>query len=118
MLSQRGSYCTGPDLAKDYVEWRINDQLVSLREAWLRLEDIAETAESDLEQAAEELLLWIGTSTLHPAVYQAELRVWIQVMAKRPTLADNTVERAKSSGKGFLDGFRAGWKEGRDKLNR
>ena len=110
---------TGPDLAKDYVAWRLNDELRFLREAWLRLQTISQGAESDIEAAAEKLLLWIGTCTLHPAVYQVELMQWLRVMELRPTLGQNLAEKGQSGLTGLRDffaGVKEGWEEGRSKF--
>lgn len=111
----------GPDLAKNYVAWRLNDELRFLRETWLRLQAISQGAESDIEVAAKKLLLWLSTCTLHPAVYQVELLHWLQVMDRRPTLGQNLAERGQSGVRGWRDlvtGFKSGWEEGQSKFKR
>lgn len=112
---------TGTDFAKDYVAWRLNDELRFLREAWLRLQTISHGAESDIEAAAEKLLLWLGTCTLHPAVYQVELLEWLRIMAQRPTLGDNVRERTRPVSdfwRDFTAGVKEGWEEGQSKTRR
>ena len=112
---------SGTDFATDYVSWRLNDELRFLRETWLRLQTISQGAESDIEAAAEKLLLWIGTCTLHPAVYQVELMQWLRVMAQRPTLGQNLAEKGQSGLTGLRDfwaGVKEGWEEGQSKFRR
>lgn len=112
---------SGTDFATDYVRWRLNDELRFLRERWLRLQTISQVAESDIEAAAEKLLLWIGTCTLHPAVYQVELMQWLQVMALRPTLGQNLAEKGQSGlavWRDFVAGVKGGWEEGQSKFRR
>ncbi len=112
---------SGTDFATDYVRWRLNDELRFLRETWLRLQTISQGAESDIEAAAEKLLLWIGTCTLHPAVYQVELVQWLRVMAMRPTLGQNLAEKGQSGLTGLRDfwaGVKEGWEEGQSKFRR
>lgn len=97
------------------------DELRFLRETWLRLQTISQGVESDIEAAAEKLLLWIGTCTLHPAVYQVELVQWLRVMAMRPTLGQNLAEKGQSGLTGlrdFLAGVKEGWEEGQSKFRR
>lgn len=109
------------DFATDYVRWRLNDELRFLRETWLRLQTISQGAESDIEAVAEKLLLWIGTCTLHPAVYQVELLQWLRIMSQRPTLGDNVGERARSVAdfwRDFTAGVKEGWEEGQSKTRR
>ncbi|MCL5740550.1 MAG: hypothetical protein M1430_06750, partial [Betaproteobacteria bacterium] len=112
---------SGTDFATDYVKWRLNDELRFLRETWLRLQTISQGAESDIEVAAEKLLLWIGTCTLHPAVYQVELMQWLRVMALRPTLGQNLAEKGQSGlavWRDFVAGVKGGWEEGQSKFRR
>lgn len=112
---------SGTDFATDYVRWRLNDELRFLRETWLRLQTISQGAESDIEVAAEKLLLWIGTCTLHPAVYQVELMQWLRVMALRPTLGQNLAEKGQSGlavWRDFVAGVKDGWEEGQSKFRR
>jgi hypothetical protein len=112
---------SGTDFATDYVRWRLNDELRFLRERWLRLQTISQGAESDIEAVAEKLLLWIGTCTLHPAVYQVELLQWLRIMSQRPTLGDNVGERARSVAdfwRDFTAGVKEGWEEGQSKTRR
>ena len=112
---------SGTDFATDYVRWRLNDELRFLRETWLRLQTISQGAESDIEAAAEKLLLWIGTCTLHPAVYQVELLQWLRIMSQRPTLGDNVGERTRSVAdfwRDFTAGVKEGWEEGQSKTRR
>jgi len=112
---------SGTDFATDYVRWRLNDELRFLRETWLRLQTISQGAESDIEVAAEKLLLWIGTCTLHPAVYQVELMQWLRVMALRPTLGQNLAEKGQSGlavWRDFVAGVKGGWEEGQSKFRR
>lgn len=112
---------TGPDLAKDYVAWRLNDELRFLREAWLRLQTISQQAGLDIEVATEKLLLWLGTCTLHPAVYQVELLEWLRIMSQRPTLGDNVGESARAVStfwRDLTEGVKSGWEEGQSKVRR
>ncbi|HET8897981.1 MAG TPA: hypothetical protein VFN09_04310 [Rhodanobacteraceae bacterium] len=52
-----------------YIRWRIHDELRFLREAWCRLRAIG-SSQTSVEEAGPQLLTWLSTSTLHPAVYQ------------------------------------------------
>lgn len=79
-----------PSLLGDYLRWRVEEEVRFLREAWLRLQQIERV---EIEEASELLLVWISTSTLHPATYQREICRWMDILSLRPTLGDNLGEK-------------------------
>lgn len=82
-----------PAVLSDYLTWRIDEDIRFLREAWLRLKRVQSDRTLEVEEAGHRLLSWLSTCTLHPATYQEELRTWLDVLARRPTLAENLDER-------------------------
>ncbi|MBK6471216.1 MAG: hypothetical protein IPF94_10915 [Betaproteobacteria bacterium] len=103
-----------PALLANYLTWRIDEDVRFLREAWLRLKRIEEDQKFKVEDAGDRLLVWLSTCTLHPVTYQNELRRWLEVLARRPTLEQNLVERKErtvSSLKDFWSGVKQGYKE-------
>lgn len=101
-----------------YLRWRIDDELCFLREAWRRLKAIRDNKESAIEVLAAKVMSWLSTSTLHPVVYQTELRALSDVFKERPSTGDRIVgvttdlvrqakpalETAKEAVGGFLAG--------------
>lgn len=98
----------------EYLDWRRNDDLRYLREAYLRLKTISEGGTTSVEEAGERMVVWLSTSTLHPAVYQKELSAWSEIVGARPDLAQNVsdglrpaVNVVKGAVGGLLDGIGA-----------
>lgn len=82
------------DDVKDYLHWRAEDELASLREAWCRLGPIARESVSSVEIAFGNLLGWMGEAPLHPVTYQAELDALIKVFNQRPPLGNRVKQGA------------------------
>ena len=78
--------------AADYLAWRRDDDCRYLRECCLRLSAIFADKSVDVEPTAERLMVWMSSCTLHPALYQKELKAWMEVWSKRPGLADGVGE--------------------------
>lgn len=79
---------TDDNAAAEYLAWRRDDDLRFLREAELKLKSILQDPELPVEKAASRLLVWLSHSTLHPALYQAELRALCDTLGRRPDLLD------------------------------
>lgn len=73
----------GPAAA--YLRWRLNDDLCFLREAWCRLDLLTKDREKSIEISFSRLLVWMGTSTIHPAVFQEELAASGETKGDRPS---------------------------------
>lgn len=109
-----------PAFLADYLAWRIDEDVRFLREAWLRLKRIEDDQQLKVEDAGERLLVWLSTCTLHPVTYQDELRRWLEVLARRPTLEQNLVEkkeRAVASLKDSWQGVKQRYGEQMSKKN-
>ncbi len=76
------------DFATRYVQWRQEQELCFLREAWCRLQSIREDKSAPIELATSRVMSWLSTSTLHPSAYQAELAVLSDEFKRRPSTAD------------------------------
>lgn len=98
-------------LMRDYLSWRVDEELRFLRECRVRLKAIQNDPELKVEDAAERLSVWLSTSSLHPATYQKELRRLMEVLARRPTLGNNLSEK-KGQVFSFFKDLSAGVKEG------
>lgn len=85
--------------AADYLAWRRDEDIRFLREAALRLDSMANDRELNIDKASEQILVWITTSTLHPAVYQSQLKQLLSVFDRRPGIGENV----KEQGKRFFD---------------
>jgi hypothetical protein len=79
--------------AAEYLAWRRDDDLRFVREAELKLKSILQDLELPIEEAVRSLLVWLSHATLHPALYQAELRALLDTLGRRPDLLD----RAKNA---------------------
>ena len=79
----------------DYLHWRTNEEIRFLREVASRLERIREQGKKSVEDATGQLLIWLSTCTLHPAVYQSAFTKWIEALERRPTIGDNVKEKVK-----------------------
>jgi hypothetical protein len=79
-----------------YLRWRLNDDLCFLREAWCRLDLLTNERERSIEMMFSKLLVWTGTSTIHPAVFQEELAASSRVFARRPRMTDRLMEHVKT----------------------
>jgi hypothetical protein len=101
-------------LATRYVQWRHEQEVCFLREAWCRLRAIREDKSVPIEIAASRLMAWLSTSTLHPSAYQAELSELSVEFKRRPSTADRisdvtkrasikTGEIASETGKAIAD---------------
>jgi len=88
----------GSGAAFEYVRWRLEDDLSFLRESRLRLEKICDDERSAIEDMGELALMWLTTCALHPVQYQDELRKWLELVARRPTLNDSLSEQAGKAG--------------------
>ena len=75
--------------AAEYLAWRHDDDVRFLREAWQRLKAIEDDKQQSVEKAGERVLVWLSTSTLHPATYQAELQRWLKIFEPRPDIVQN-----------------------------
>jgi len=97
------------NVAADYLAWRQDDDLRFLREATLRLNSLIKNRELNIDKIGEQLLLWISTSTLHPAVYQTQLASLLKVFERRPGIGDNVKEKTKKLfdfGRSFVAGVK------------
>lgn len=95
-------------LVTEYLEWRFDDEGRFLQEAVLRLAAIKDDSSLDVETAGRLVIGWLGNCTVHPAVYQEALTQWLEVIAKKPRLADNLdpyVSGAVDFGKRALASF-------------
>jgi len=79
-----------PSFLGDYLRWRVKEDVLFLREAWLRLQQIKD---AEIEDASERILVWISTSTVHPATCQKELCSWLEVVGRKPSLVENLSEK-------------------------
>lgn len=94
----------------DYLGWRVGEDVRFLREAWLRLNGIRDDKQGSVEDVGERLLVWLSTCTLHPATYQVELRDWLEVLGRRPSLLQDLSESKKGLTE-FIGGIQRGLKE-------
>ena len=97
------------NVAADYLAWRQEDDLRFLHEAGLRLAAIGHESKLPVEDAGNQILVWLSTSTLHPAVYQAELSKWIQLWERRPAFYEvvkETMKEVRDIVTGFIGGIR------------
>lgn len=102
--------------AADYLAWRQEDDLRFLREVKLRLDSIVGDPKLSIDESAEKLLVWISTSTLHPAVYQAELEGFLNVFEQKPSIGQNLAEKTKEisdAAKSFWAGIKHGYRKSR-----
>lgn len=97
LLLRRAS-SIGTGAAYEYVRWRLEDDLCFLHESRLRLEKIRDDERSAIEDLGERALKWLTTCALHPVQYQDELRNWLELLARRPTLNDSLSEQAGKAG--------------------
>jgi hypothetical protein len=102
--------------AADYLAWRQDDDLRFLREVTLRLDSMVSDQTLSIDNAAEQLLVWISTSTLHPAVYQTELEGFLKVFEKKPSIGQNLGEKTEELAvivTGFWAGVKHAYKKNR-----
>ena len=66
-----------------YVKARIEDDARFLRESNVRLAMVAAT---NAEEQALAVIAWAGCSTVHPALYQTEVKVVSEAMRRRPAI--------------------------------
>ena len=102
--------------AADYLAWRQEDDLRFLREVKLRLDSMVGDPKRSIDEAAEQLLVWISTSTLHPAVYQAELEGFLKVFEQKPSIGQNLAEKTEELAvivTGFWAGVKHAYKKNR-----
>ena len=112
LLKARGTFPKSALMA-DYLSWRVDEDVRFLRECRVRLKGIQDDPQLKVEDAGEQLLVWLSTCTLHPATYQNELRRLLEVLARRPTLEDNLGQKKDqvvSIWKDFATGFKDGYK--------
>ena len=98
-----------------YLDWRLDEDVCFLREAWVRLMTIRDDKTLRVEEAGARLVVWMSTCTLHPATYQAELREWTAVMGRKPGFSDNLAERGRGVKEFFTEMIAAGKKAFDDK---
>ena len=67
-----------------YVKARIEDDACFLRESKVRLARAAATGSA--EERALAVIRWAGTSTVHPVIYQAEVKALSEAMGRRPAI--------------------------------
>jgi hypothetical protein len=67
-----------------YVKARIEDDARFLRESNVRLAMVAAT--DNAEEKALAVIAWAGCSTVHPALYQTEVKVVSEAMRRRPAI--------------------------------
>lgn len=84
-------------VAVRYLQWRLDDELCFLREAWCRLREIRDDEMATIESLATRTMSWLSTSTLHPVTYQAELAALSSVFGRRPSTADRVAEVTKKA---------------------
>lgn len=71
-----------------YLRWRIDEELCFLHEARSRLKAIRDDKSASVEISVANVMSWLSTSTLHPAMYRTELAALSRVFAGRPSVAD------------------------------
>lgn len=108
------------DGAGAYVRARLLDDALYLDEVLIRLQRLKRKKDQSVEQRALGVIQWTAVSTVHPALYQTELRQLQSVLEKRPSLAQRTeaivgvaarrsatvVRNASEWAMGFLNGLR------------
>ncbi len=95
-MKQR-SHFDGMDYVSKYVQWRLNQDICFLREAFCRLRAIRNSSTS-VEVTSRQLISWLSTSTIHPAVYQSELNNLEKVFRNRPTVANRLTDTSIAVG--------------------
>jgi hypothetical protein len=85
------------DVATSYVQWRLDEEVCFLREAWCRLRRISDDSYATVEATSANLMTWLSTSTLHPVNYQAELSDLSEAFMHRPSTADRIANVAQTS---------------------
>lgn len=99
-----------PNPISEYLDWRLDEEVCFLREAWARLMTIRDDKTLSVDEASARLLSWMSTSTLHPATYQSELRAWTAAMDRKPGFGDNLQEHGEKGKRFFRDMLDAGKK--------
>ena len=99
-----------PNPISEYLDWRLDEEVCFLREAWARLMTIRDDKTLSVDEASARLLSWMSTSTLHPATYQSELRAWTAAMDRKPGFGDNLQEHGEKVKRFFRDMLDAGKK--------
>ena len=94
IVKQRRSGLQGGAVG-DYLDWRLDEEVCFLREAWLRLAAIRNDKTLDVQEAGARLMVWLSACTLHPATYQKEMSAWAQVLQAKPSLGDNMEEQTR-----------------------
>ena len=103
-------------LIDSYLHWRVDEDVRFLNEVRLRLQQIRDDSRLNVEDASERLIVWISTSTLHPATYQSELHGLLDLLGRRPALKDNLTEKTVSV-RSFWSDFKQGVKSGYNETN-
>lgn len=67
-----------------YVKARIEDDARFLRESKVRL--VMAAATDSAEERALAVIVWAGCSTVHPALYQTEVKLVSEAMRRRPAI--------------------------------
>lgn len=104
--------------AAEYLEWRRDDDLRYLHEALMRLERLCRDPAIPVEIVAQRLLGWLSTSTLHPAVYQTQLKSWVEIFGERPEIAENVGEKLELAKEAVEETFATGWRWFRSLIQR
>jgi hypothetical protein len=76
------------DVVRHYVNARLHDELDHLREAYCRLSAIQNDEKASIEIKAVRVIAWVSRSTLHPVVYQTQMRAVGDVFKRRPSISD------------------------------
>ena len=105
------------DPVSQYLDWRLDEDVCFVREAWIRLTAIRDNKTLRVEEAGARLVVWMSTCTLHPATYQAELREWTAVMGRKPGFSDNVAEHVEVV-KGFITEMLAAGKKAFDEKSK
>ncbi len=75
-----------------YLDWRHEEEVRGLREAWCRLNAIRKSGES-MEVRARISMQWLGGGAVFPAEYQEELLALANIFKVRPTVGERIAEQ-------------------------
>lgn len=92
-----------------YLGSRIEDDIRFLQEARVRLRPLVTGKSLRVEEASVRVVSWLATSTLHPAVYQAPLRKWMELVAQQPVLGERLADTASFAGRKTAEAGQSAW---------